>query len=76
MRKDIYEISAERVNDVCGIPLCTVMETLEIDPNEIVSLMDEEVDWVDFFGILIWIIIIRMYYRYVTKQTNTTNENT
>ncbi|EJR51822.1 hypothetical protein IIO_06232 [Bacillus cereus VD115] len=33
-------------------------------------------DWVDFFGILIWVIIIRMYYRYVTKQTNTTNENT
>ncbi|WP_276307233.1 hypothetical protein [Bacillus cereus] len=32
-------------------------------------------DWVDFFGILIWVIILRMYYRYVTKQTNTTNEN-
>ncbi|WP_257142959.1 hypothetical protein [Bacillus thuringiensis] len=32
-------------------------------------------NWVDFFGILIWVIILRMYYRYVTKQTNTTNEN-
>ncbi|WP_377863313.1 hypothetical protein [Bacillus sp. R86525] len=32
-------------------------------------------DWIDFFGILIWVIILRMYYRYVTKQTNTTNEN-
>lgn len=31
-------------------------------------------DWIDFFGILIWMIIIRVYYRYVTKQTNTTNE--
>lgn len=39
--KDIYQIAVERVNDVCDIPLCTVMETLEIDPNEIVSLMDE-----------------------------------
>ncbi|PGT77315.1 hypothetical protein COD86_19690 [Bacillus cereus] len=32
-------------------------------------------NWVDFFGILIWVIILRMYCRYVTKQTNTTNEN-
>ncbi|MFJ6034297.1 hypothetical protein ACIQFL_28775 [Bacillus toyonensis] len=39
--KDIYQIAAERVNDVCDIPLCTVMEALEADPNEIVSLMDE-----------------------------------
>ncbi|EDX59465.1 hypothetical protein BC03BB108_E0019 (plasmid) [Bacillus cereus 03BB108] len=39
--KDIYQIAAERVNDVCDIPLCTVMEVLEIDPNEIVSLMSE-----------------------------------
>ncbi|EJV42176.1 hypothetical protein IEK_05842 [Bacillus toyonensis] len=39
--KDIYQIATERVDDVCDIPLCTVMETLEIDPNGIVSLMDE-----------------------------------
>lgn len=39
--KDIYQIAAERVNDVADIPLCTVMETLEIDTNEIVSLMSE-----------------------------------
>ncbi|MEK4503934.1 hypothetical protein [Bacillus sp. FSL R12-0069] len=32
-------------------------------------------NWIDFFGILTWIIILGMYYRYVTKQTNTTNEN-
>ncbi|AEW58604.1 TPA: hypothetical protein ACOQ34_005671 [Bacillus cereus] len=38
---DIYQIAAERVNDACDIPLCAVMEVLEIDPNEIVSLMDE-----------------------------------
>lgn len=39
--KDIYQIASERVDDVTDIPLCTVMEALEIDPNEIVSLMDE-----------------------------------
>ncbi|MBL3848169.1 hypothetical protein V4483_25495 [Bacillus paranthracis] len=39
--KDIYQIASERVNDVADIPLCTVMKALEIDPNEIVSLMDE-----------------------------------
>lgn len=39
--KDIYQIASERVNDVADIPLCTVMEVLEIDPNEIVGLMDE-----------------------------------
>ncbi|WP_255255995.1 hypothetical protein [Bacillus cereus group sp. BfR-BA-01322] len=39
--KDVYELAIERVNDVCDIPLITVMEALEIDPNEIVSLMDE-----------------------------------
>lgn len=32
-------------------------------------------NWIDFFGILIWLTILRMYYRYVTKQTNTTNES-
>ncbi|ACH42301.1 hypothetical protein IEBH_gp44 [Bacillus phage IEBH] len=39
--KDIYQIASERVNDVADIPLCTVMKALEIDPNEIVSFMDE-----------------------------------
>lgn len=39
--KDIYQIASERADDVVDIPLCSVMETLEIDPNEIVSLMDE-----------------------------------
>ncbi|WP_179864195.1 hypothetical protein [Bacillus cereus] len=39
--KDIYQIASERVGDVADIPLITVMEALEIDPNEIVSLMDE-----------------------------------
>ncbi|EEM68502.1 MULTISPECIES: hypothetical protein [Bacillus cereus group] len=39
--KDIYQIASERVDDVADIPLCTVMEALEIDTNEIVSSMDE-----------------------------------
>lgn len=39
--KDIYKIASERVGDVADIPLCTVMEALEIDTNEVVSLMDE-----------------------------------
>ncbi|MGM2815352.1 hypothetical protein ACS2Q8_25820 [Bacillus cereus group sp. Bce007] len=39
--KDIYQIASERADDVTDIPLCTVMEALEIDLNEIVSLMVE-----------------------------------
>jgi hypothetical protein len=39
--KDIYQFASERVDDVADIPLCTVMEVLEIDPNETVRLMDE-----------------------------------
>lgn len=39
--KDIYQTASERVDDVVDIPLCTVMEALEIDTNEITSLMDE-----------------------------------
>ncbi|QKE56497.1 hypothetical protein [Bacillus phage YungSlug] len=39
--KDIYEISKERVNDVCNIPLSVVMKELEINPEEVEKLLEE-----------------------------------
>ncbi|MFA2628358.1 hypothetical protein ACQVST_26390 [Bacillus cereus] len=39
--KDVYELAAERVNDVGAIPLEKVMEELGINPNSVIELMDE-----------------------------------
>ncbi|HDR6289494.1 TPA: hypothetical protein QCU33_005644 [Bacillus cereus] len=39
--KDVYEIAAERVSDVCAIPVDKVMEELGINPNSVIELMDE-----------------------------------